>query len=625
MSTVGLSKIKISAPGQYEGYSAQVYDGNKRRSIYFTASDGTRIALDYYIPTKNGRETEEQLPVIFHYTPYGRAIDEKMAEKLYGVTEKGIYFDDWGIEGLLELGSYGYVLAIAEVRGTGASFGARLTTNSRREAQDGKEIIEWLAAQPFSNGKVVMAGYSYTGQTQLECISMCPKGLTAAFLCMTDFDKYDGWIRGGIPRAFGTKPDIFYGNTEEEINATIEKIASETVPVDEDPDGVLLRQSIREHMNSGSQLEIMRDLNWRDSYLEASGGPHWKVIGASTYLENINASGVACYLVGGVYDVFRRDTFIMYHNLDLPKKLLMGHWYHMDQKVDPRWDVEMHRWFDYWAKGIDNGIMDEKPMTIRMANYNFKTHSMIGADTGYYINKESWPLHDGGRKVLYLDNTQIDSASRFDNGALVRQCPEKVTGVDFIDPYGPGSSIESSLTTNETGNGIDQQGMTYTTTPVERDERIVGHPMAKVFFSLEDPGYMTENYDVDFFVSLSDYCPETDEAFLITEGQLRASMRATNANPPYGFLGLPWHRCNQGDNEYLTLGMTYMLDIDMLPTSYVLAKGHCIRVTITNSMDRMYYQGRLAYEENPECRKPKVRIYTGGEKATHVILPDIYR
>ena len=86
----------------------------------------------------------------------------------------------------------------------------------------------------------------------------------------------------------------------------------------------------------------------------------------------------------------------------------------------------------------------------------------------------------------------------------------------------------------------------------------MGHPMAKIFFSLEDPGYMEEKYDVDFFISLSDYCPETDEAFLITEGQIRSSLRGTKCKSTlwFSFLGLPWHRCNKSDNEYLTLGDT---------------------------------------------------------------------
>ena len=69
--------------------------------------------------------------------------------------------------GLLPLTTYGYVLVIAEPRGTGASFGVRQVVNSRTEAKDGAELVEWLAAQPFCDGKVATVGLSYHGQTQL--------------------------------------------------------------------------------------------------------------------------------------------------------------------------------------------------------------------------------------------------------------------------------------------------------------------------------------------------------------------------------------------------------------------------------------------------------------------------
>ena len=201
MSIKSVSFIKTSSIGQYEGYNDAHYDDAERTSQYYEVSDGTKIAVDYYRPMCGGVVEEKPLPVVFHYTPYGRIASAQEATKLYGVKGGEPRFDDWGIEGLLDLTRYGYVVAIADVRGTGASYGVRVTTNSRREAQDGKEIIEWLAQQPFTTGKVGIAGYSYTGQTTLECISTCPEGLKASFTCMTDFDKYDGWLRGGIPRA----------------------------------------------------------------------------------------------------------------------------------------------------------------------------------------------------------------------------------------------------------------------------------------------------------------------------------------------------------------------------------------------------------------------------------------
>lgn len=612
MSLCTTSHIKTSSIGQYEGYSEALYDDSERTSFYFEADDGTRLAVDIHRPVKDGVVETEPLPVIFHYTPYGRIMPGPAAAAMYGLPADEPYFDDWGIEGLLDLTRFGYVVAIADVRGTGASFGWRLTTNSRREALDGKQIIEWLAEQPFCNGNVGIAGYSYTGQTTLSCISMRPKGLVASFTCMTDYNKFDGWFRGGIPRTFETHPDdTDFGDDEAKISAAVEKLAAETLPVDDDPDGVLLRQAVRDHMKNGDQVGIMRDLVFRDSQLEADG-EHWKVISASTYADDINASGVAMYCVGGVYDAFRRDTIVIYENYTGPKKMILGPWYHMDQKFDVRWDVEMLRWFDRWLKGIENGVDTEAPVAYKLCEYNFDRDTWMGADTGSYVTAPNWPYAAGTRTTLFAG----------DEGALLPAAPEAST-LSFTDPYGATDGVETKLTSNDRGNGIDQRGVCFTSAPLEADCDVIGHPMAHVAFSLDDPGWMTGDYDVDVYVSLVDYDPATGKGFQISSGQLRTSERATG-ECPYDFLGLPWHPSLEGENEWLELGRTYEVDIDLLPTAYRVKRGHCLRLTLANSYGRMYYHGLNEYTANPDCAKPTVSFKLGGDAATSITLPNIY-
>ena len=63
----------ISQFGKYQGYSDAVYDGTQRTSDYLKLSDGTRLAYDLIIPTQKGVPTGKPLPVLFKYTPYGRA------------------------------------------------------------------------------------------------------------------------------------------------------------------------------------------------------------------------------------------------------------------------------------------------------------------------------------------------------------------------------------------------------------------------------------------------------------------------------------------------------------------------------------------------------------------------
>jgi len=619
--------IKQSSAGIYTGYSEPVYDGKNRYSIYLEMSDGCRLAVDYYIPTKGGVEAEEKLPAVLNFTPYGRVTyGRDMPPAMFGVKcpegldPDGLYFNDIGMEGVLDLTKYGYILCFADVRGCGASFGARITTNSRREATDGKEIVEWLASQPFCSGRVGTMGYSYTGQTQLEIISCQPKGIKCAFVCMTDYDKYDGWMRNGIQRAFRTEPDVDFGSTPEQIEKTIDRICAMTVPVDEDPDKVLLRQAIAEHVNSGKQIPIMRDLKWRDSYWEPSGGEHWNIIGMSPYKDKINNAGAAIYVVGGTYDVFRRDSYITYANLTCPKKLLIGPWYHMDTKQDTRWDLEMRRWFDYWLKDIDNGIMDEEPINIRMANFNFRNGEHFGADTGYYLSEKDWPLHSGKRTELYLSSEKSDIGP-FNDGSLCTSPKEGSQKILHEADYGMNAELQSVYSTDP--NGLDERGLCFTSKAFASDTRIIGHPTAYINFSLEDAGWMTKDLDLDIFVNLSDYDPVTGKAFLFSYGQLRSSLRGT-AECPYDFMGLPWHPCRKGDNEYLELHKDYELEIDIMPTTYVIKKGHSLRVSITNTMQASYFVGWDAYAEDPQCKRPVMALNIGGEKGSRIVLPDIY-
>ena len=158
----------------------------------------------------------------------------------------------------------------------------------------------------------------------------------------------------------------------------------------------------------------------------------------------------------------------------------------------------------------------------------------------------------------------------------------------------------------------------FTSAPMEEPFEITGHAMAHIQFEM-----LTDDTDIDFFVTMSDYDPETGESFLFDDGHLRASLRGT-AEPPYGFLGLPWHPANQADAQPITTGEVYELEIDMMPTSYIIPEGHCLRVTLSNSMDRFYYLGRSEYEADSSCETPDVRIYTGGEHASYIELPDIY-
>ena len=150
-----LESFQHSSPGLYAGYSEAGYDGYERHSVYVPVSDGTQLAVDYYIPTKDGAPASEPLPVVFTYTPYGRRRADNVTSA------------EWFTR-------YGYAFAAADARGMGASFGTRDSANSPQEAQDGADIVAWIHEQSWCNGKTALTGTSYLAMTQWYIAAECP-------------------------------------------------------------------------------------------------------------------------------------------------------------------------------------------------------------------------------------------------------------------------------------------------------------------------------------------------------------------------------------------------------------------------------------------------------------------
>ncbi|MBN2409404.1 MAG: CocE/NonD family hydrolase, partial [Candidatus Aminicenantes bacterium] len=229
---------EFSSPGRYQGHSAPIYSEWVRSSQYIPARDGTRLAIDIYRPSVGGQPVSEPLPVIWTFTPYRRASklpDGRILTQLQMMP---------GIETVLK---HGYVIAAADVRGGGASFGVSTSVFGTDEASDAYDITEWLAAQPWSTGKIGMFGISYQGITQLLAASVAPPHLTAIMPEMVMFDLYSFCYPGGV----------FQDDFIAEWSNLVKKVdtVAPAVPVDEDPHGMLLAQALDEHKRNVYPIE----------------------------------------------------------------------------------------------------------------------------------------------------------------------------------------------------------------------------------------------------------------------------------------------------------------------------------------------------------------------------------
>jgi predicted acyl esterase len=169
-----------------------------RSSFYLPVRDGTRLAVNVYRPADGGTARNGRFPVVFAFTPY------RARYRKDGAIVDLIDSTTFGLRSLVHAG---YVVATADVRGKGASFGARRGFLDQTEAHDGYDIVQWLATRPYSTGKVGITGCSYLGGSAMLVAGALPPALKAVFAAATDIDKYAFVRNGGITAQFNTRPD----------------------------------------------------------------------------------------------------------------------------------------------------------------------------------------------------------------------------------------------------------------------------------------------------------------------------------------------------------------------------------------------------------------------------------
>ena len=577
---------KISKLGQYRGYSEKIYDGHIRRSEYMTLADGTRLAYDLILPTKDDILASEPLPVLFKYTPYLRTFtvfdkngvnimadsyDLTFKEKVmlrvrYWVYDRGHLMDPlFRTKWLEDMVYHGYAIIVVERPGTGASFGT-MDPSFEVGAQEADEILNWIAEQKWSDGNIGMFGDSWQAQIQFAAASTGNPHLKAIFPVSGSMDNYSSVIYpGGVyNKAFGA---LF-----SELTGLLETVVT---PVDEDVNGELLAQVLAERAGSTVSEEssnIFARYPFRDTR-NSRGQKVWEdVFALYPMLDDINRANVPTYLVNGWYDIFTKDMFLWYVNLNTPKRLLVLPYDHSGLEGDNsdfNIGAEAHRWFDYWLKDIDNGIMDEPPIYYSL---------MDSSENNIWQTSQGWPFADRENKTLYFSDGTTGSINSVNDGFALSTPPSSPKGQDvYIVDYSTTSGELSrwrainwerdypDMTSN------DAKALTYTTPPLEADLLVIGHPLVHLWLATAAP-------DLDIFVYLEEVDAQGHSTY-ITEGTLRASHRL-EMDAPYNNLGLPFYRHYKNDLLLLPGEEPFTLSIDLLPTAWRFHSGSRLRVTI---------------------------------------------
>lgn len=569
MAGAAVAIAMLAAPAMA---GAESYPDVVRSSIHVAVRDGTRLAVNIYRPAAGAVTEQARLPVIFAFTPYRARFRDAS-----GKVEELALGDRLALRSLIRAG---YVVATADIRGKGASFGHRRGFQDRTEAYDGYDLVEWLARQPFSTGKVGMIGCSYLGGSTFHTASTTPPSLKAVFVGASDLDKYAFVRRGGIPAQFNTRPD-----EPPEVDLA-------SIPVDADGDGTLLGAAVAQHGANTPMAGLWYGMPYRDSVSAFTANQFWNEVGIYNYLARIRHAGIATYFWSNWQDEPTAQAVLSAANLP-GSRFLAGPGSHCVPPPGFDFTGEITRYFDHHLKGVANG-MEQQPRV---------TYWLEGLDgKGGYVRSNLLPGQGARKAEWLLSGGRTGTARSANDGALSQHASGAGTDRFTVNYDLPDPEYFAFW-----AQPMDANGLSYTTSPLSAPMTLVGFPVARLSVS-------ANTSDANVFVYL-DQVDAAGKAEVVAFGRLALAHRK-EGKAPYDTLGLPYHSGLKADVSPVKPGQVVRVNIDMTPISRVVPAGSRLRLTIAGADPR---QRNL--KDIRQSPAPVISVHRGGANPSRLDLP----
>ncbi len=527
-----------------------------------TLRDGTRISVDIYRPAAEGR-----FPVLLEGTAYDKrcSTDIRMSTHTFFVPR-------------------GYVVIIWNTRGRFKSDG--VFSMEALHGGDGREMVEWAAAQPWSSGKVGLVGKSYSGQILLQTAAAQPPHLVCAMSALTGDDAWRWYHRGGamefgFPLYWGTII-LGWNLAEKTLGDTPAlqnwKNMAELYLADQQSFAGIVPAAAFKPSRIAPGVNLFAA--WAAHPVD---GPYWRRLSPSSFFDRIT---VPMLHIGGWFDIFLDGTLGAFQGISqrggsaLARKnqrLLIGPWHHSVASyhhtrigaVDygpalnqPGFNALRLAFTDYWLKNIRTPLYreDEPVRVFSMGKNRWRTAAGWPAAP---TKTQRWHLHAGHGE----DKTSLNG------GRLSTEAPEACAVPQRFryDPMNPtptrgGSGLllfsygADSLTDygQQEQAPVDRHSLTFTSAPLAADMEISGPVRARLSAS-------SSAVDTDWVARLSDVSP-SGSALNVTEGIQRARFRNSAAEP-----------------ALLEPGRVYHYTVDLSSTDYVFKAGHRLRLTVNSS------------------------------------------
>ncbi len=526
-----------------------------------TMRDGVVLRANVYRPVGEG-----QWPVLLTRLPYGKDLPIGSSS-----------MDP------LQVARRGYIVIVQDTRGRMASEGAWYPYVN--EPLDGVDTIAWAAQLPYSNGQVGMYGSSYFGSTQWLAALHQPPALRVLSPNITWNDPLNGGSFRGGAFELGKQANwnLMMGlgvlmrshrNDHKALRKAIVALVRET-------DALGSQGYWSLPLNNFAPL---KELDIAPSFFDAIAHPmERKFFDTITVRDKHERVTVPSLNTGGWYDIFLQDTISNFTNMQQhgstsearQSKLLIGPWTHGGVMnpvgelnfgfgataafIDLQTDLVslQLRWFDYWLKGVENGITSEKPIKL----------FIMGANT--WRDEDAWPLARAVPTRYYLHSNGKANTLHGDGGLSV-EIPDSETSDHYAyDPAHPVITRGGALLMSpEYPAGPRDQRATesredvlvYGTPPLEQDIEVTGPITVHLWAISSAP-------DTDFVARLVDVHPD-GYAQNLTDGIIRARYR----------------NFSRGEAPSLiTPGQAYEYEIDLWATSNLFKAGHRIRLDVTSS------------------------------------------
>jgi hypothetical protein len=484
--------------------------------LFITLRDGCRLAARLWLP--EGAESQP-VPAILEYIPYRkrdgtRARDEPMHGYFAG---------------------HGYAVLRVDMRGSGESDGLLWDEYLNQEQDDALEVIDWLAAQKWCDGKVGMMGKSWGGFNCLQVAARRPAALKAVLsVCSTD-DRYadDIHYMGGCL----LNDNLWWGAI---------MLAYQGRPADPELVGAGWRDQWRDRLeNMPFWPALWLRHQRRDGY--------WQ---HGSICEDWGAIDVPVYLIGGWVDAYTNAVPRMLQHLRVPRKGIIGPWAHIyphDGTPGPAFGFlqDAVAWWDRWLKGKDNGAEKGPMLRAWMQDYT-EPATTRAVHPGHWVAEEDWPSAGIIPEVFYLNAGGLNPIAGAEE-ALVLSTPQHVgtAGGEWMAAGCPGE-LPADQRLDDVG------ALVFDTAPLNEAMQVLGAPEIDLEFSSDRPV-------AQLCARLSDVAPDGRA--------LRVSYQVINLT----------HRKSHSDPTPLEPGKRYHVRVVMNACGHRFSAGHRIRLSLTSA------------------------------------------